>query len=189
MKKMYLIAAIALFTLASCQQKDKEAAETEEYTMEEATSANDTTLVDSTAMNTSSDVELADTLSEKTATKKVDNTKGKYALATTKWQLVELNGKEVKNTSNKPYVLTLNTKTGKFSSYVGCNNIMGGYVMKETTKLAFLNVGATKMACPTMDFETKYMNMLPKVDNYMIEGSMLHLHRGKKALAKFEAVQ
>lgn len=189
MKKMYLITAIALFTLGSCQQKEKEASESEAYTTEDTTQVTQSDVVDSTAVNSTSDVQLADTISEKTTTRKVDNTKGKYELATTKWQLIELNGKEVNNKSDKPYLLTLNSKSGKFSSYVGCNNIMGSYVMKEANMLAFLYVGATKMACASMDFETKYTTMLPKVDNYMIEGSMLHLHRGKKALAKFEAVQ
>ncbi len=188
---MYIIAAITLFTLGSCQQKDKATSESDGYAMDDTTQVAEETVVTDTASATAdSDVKVPDTISVKTTRINTDETAGKFALANTKWKLVELMGKKVDNTTGKDYLLTMNSKTGKFSSYVGCNNIMGSYLMKEANTITFLYVGATKMACPDMDFESKYMAMLPRIDNYMIEGNMLHLHKGKRnAFAKFEAIQ
>lgn len=193
---MYFLFAIACLAFTSCKPNTSASgAETEdEYKMEDTTAVDGTDVeaADTTAMpaeSTSKETKLPDTISVKTVHPKVD-TSNKFALAGTKWRLVELNGREVKNTSGKEYVLTLNSKTGKITSYMGCNSIMGSYLMKdEPNSISFLYVGATKMACPDMKLEEKYMKMLQKVDNYMIEGNMLHLHKGKKeALAKLEAM-
>lgn len=199
MKKVYLLSAIAFFALASCQQNAKAAPETEDYTMEDTTAmpendgtatdmdaATDTTMASGAAEG--GKVKLPDTISVKTIRPKVD-TSNKFALANTKWRLTELNGKAPKNDTGKDFTLVLNSKTGKITGFAGCNNIMGSYLMKEDGKLNFLYVGSTKMACPEMKAEEKFMAMLPKVDSYMIEGNMLHLHKGNgKALAKFEAI-
>lgn len=198
MKKMYLLSATAmlLFSISSCQQNAKAAPENEPYALEDTTAvAEDTAMAeradamtDTTSVSGKTGTKLPDTISVKTTRKKFD-TSGKFALANTRWKLVELNGKEVKNNSGKDYILTLNSKTGKITAYAGCNNIMGSYLMKEDSSLTFLYVGATKMACPDMKTEEKFMAALTKTDRYMIEGNRLHLHKGeKKILAQFEAV-
>ena len=193
MKKFYLIAAIALLTFSSCKKTEDVSDQTnsdtiavQDTTMMKDEMMKDTTMVDSSAMDTSK-VQLLDKMSTKTTTKNVDETKGKYALAETKWKLVELNGKPVKNTSDKEYFINLDSKSGKFAAFAGCNKLNGSFVMTDATKLSFTNVMSTKMACPNSDVENKFTKALSKVDNYMIEGAMLHFHNGKKAVAKFEA--
>ena len=194
MKKIYFITLLTFITLSSCKKAENVAIDndTDTISMQDTTTIAkdeiiiDSTVVDSTSMD-SSDVKLLDKMSTKTTTKNVDETKGKYALAETKWKLVELNGKVVTNTSNKEYYINLDSKTGKFAAFAGCNKIFGSFVMKAATKLAFSNIGSTKMACPEMTTETNFNKALTKVDNYMIEGAMLHFHNGKKAVAKFEA--
>ena len=128
-------------------------------------------------------------MSTKTSTKNIDETKGKYALAETKWKLVELNGTAVKSDTSKEYFINLDSKSGKFAAFAGCNSISGSFVMKATTKLLFTNVMATEKACANANVEEKFTKALSKVDNYMIEGTMLHFHNGKKAVAKFEATK
>ncbi len=196
MKAFYLITVLTLFTFTSCQKKENESAETEDIavTVEDTTQAiQEETTIDSTTIETDSTTttttdskgKVLDKIS--VSTERVNPAKGKYTLAGTTWRLVELRGKPVNNTSAKPYTLMLNSKTGKFSTYVGCNSFSGNYLMKDAGLLSFSMVAGTKMACPNMDFENDYIKALEKVNNYMIEENMLHLHRGNRVFAMFEA--
>ncbi len=189
MKKIYLITSIIiLLTLVNCQNKDKQASESEYDS--DTIESNEVTNNPNSIQTDTSGVNLPDTIATKTTTITTDSSKGKFALAETKWRLVELNGKEVKNTSDKDYYINLDSKSGKFATYAGCNSFNGKYVMKSANKLAFSMISGTKMACPNMDFESKYIKALESVDNYMIEGTMLHFHKGNRsALAKFEAIK
>lgn len=211
MKTFYLIAVLTLFTFTGCQKKNTEDTQTEDIsvTTEDTTSvvqdgtAADTTAVDmdtatETNTSTASESGKTNTTTEKESkgklldkisvtTVKTNPATGQYTLAGTTWRLTELRGKAVNNTSKKPYTLYLNSKTGKFSTYVGCNSFTGNYLMKDAGLLSFSMVAGTKMACDGMEFENDYMKALDKVNNYMIEGNMLHLHRGNRVFAKFEA--
>lgn len=192
MKKIYLIATIALLTFSNCKKKDAVESET----------TNDTVVMDSTSMEkpvidaktkdsaatNGSNVDLLDTLSTKSKKIVTNPANGKFALAETRWKLTELNGRAVKNTSGKDYYLELDSKSGKFSSFVGCNKISGMYVNKSTDKLMFMKMIATKMACANMNLESEFMKSLANVDNYMLDGKNLHFHKGKNmAIAKFVA--
>ncbi|WP_395063105.1 META domain-containing protein [Flavobacterium sp.] len=194
MKNFYLVATIALLSFSSCQKKDEAASQmaNDTITAIDTTVVDENVVVDSTVATDTTDVsnvDLPNELSTKTTTVTTDPSKGKYALAETKWKLVELNGKAVKSSTNKDYFINLDSKSGKFAAYAGCNNFAGTFVMKSAEKLAFSKIMGTKMACPNMDFENNFIKTIEKTDNYMIEGTMLHLHKGKKAIAKFEAVK
>jgi heat shock protein HslJ len=194
MKKHFFIAAITLLIFTSCKKNESEAIDTQNDSIvqQDTTSmAKDGIVTDSTTVD-SSGVGLPNKMSTTTSTTTTDSSKGKFALSETKWKLVELNGKPVTNSTGKDYFINLDSKTGKFTAYAGCNSIGGVYVMKAETKLAFSKVFLTRMACPEMDIENKFTKMLEKVDNYMIEsdGKVLHFHKAKMAaLAKFEAVR
>lgn len=191
MKKIYLILGMTFLTIVSCQKKETSEAETSTDTIVNQ----DTTQVayeidetDSTAVD-SSDVDLLNEMSTSTTNKTTDPSKGRYALAETKWKLVELNGKAVKSATNKDYFINLDSKSGKFAAYAGCNNFAGTFVMKSTGKLAFSKIIGTKMACPNMNFENDFIATIEKTDNYMIEKEELHLHKGKGMLAKFVSIK
>ncbi|MEC4005373.1 META domain-containing protein [Flavobacterium sp. SUN052] len=193
MKKSYLIIAVAFLSIVGCQKKETEVTNTSADSIQQADTTsvadmkNDTT---TTTTNDSSDVELLNKMKTTTKTIENDPSKGKYALAETKWKLVELNGKAVKSTSDKDYFINLDSKSGKFAAFAGCNSIMGTFVMKAATKLAFLKIATTKMACQDSKTEMDFVKALEKVDNYMIEGTMLHFHKGNSnAVAKFEAIK
>ena len=192
MKKIYLIAAVALLTFSNCKKKDAlESETTNDSIVMDSTSiekpAIDSTAVDSSATN-GSNADLLDTLSTKSKKIVTNPANGKFALAETRWKLVELNGKKVKTSNNKDYYIELDSKSGKFSAYAGCNKISGMYVNKSTDKLMFSKMNATEMACNNMNLESEFMKGLANVDNYMLEGKNLHFHKGKKmAIAKFEA--
>jgi heat shock protein HslJ len=191
MKKFYFILGIAFLTIVSC--KNKETSETDVMNdtivnQDSTMVVNETEVVDSTAVD-SSDVDLLNKMSTSTTNSSTDPSEGKYALAETKWKLVELNGKAVKSATNKDYFINLDSKSGKFAAYAGCNNFSGTFVMKAANKLAFSKIAGTKMACPNMSFESNFITTIEKTDNYMIEDNVLHLHKGKAMLAKFESIK
>ena len=192
MKKIYLIATIALLTFSNCKKKDAvESGTTNDTVIMDSTSmekpAIDSTTVDSSATK-GSNADLLDTLSTKSKKIVTNPANGKFALAETRWKLVELNGKGVKTSNGKDYYIELDSKSGKFSAYAGCNKISGMYVNKSTDKLMFSKMNATEMACKNKNLESEFMKGLANVDNYMLEGKNLHFHKGKNmAIAKFEA--
>ncbi|WP_396192746.1 META domain-containing protein [Flavobacterium sp.] len=191
MKKFYFILGIAFLTIVSC--KNQETSETDVINdtivnQDSTMVVNETEVVDSTAVD-SSDVDLLNKMSTSTTNSSTDPSEGKYALAETKWKLVELNGKAVKSATNKDYFINLDSKSGKFATYAGCNNFSGTFVMKAAKKLAFSKIAGTKMACLNMSFESNFITTIEKTDNYMIEDNVLHLHKGKAMLAKFESAK
>lgn len=190
MKKFYFILGIAFLTIVSC--KNNETSETDvmndTIVTQDSTDIVNENEVDSTVVD-SSDVDLLNKMSTSTTTSTTDPSDGRFALAETKWKLVELNGKAVKSATNKDYFINLDSKSGKFAAYAGCNNFSGTFVMKAANKLAFSKIAGTKMACPNMSFESNFITTIEKTDNYMIEENILHLHKGKSMLAKFESIK
>jgi heat shock protein HslJ/uncharacterized lipoprotein NlpE involved in copper resistance len=126
----------------------------------------------------------------KTVIKEVDPAEGKFTLAKTKWKLIELNGKKVRQKGDKAYFIKLNSNDGKFNGYAGCNTFSGNYVMPLPRALAFTNIVLTRMACPNMELETQVLAMIETVDNYRIKSDILYLRKTKMTtVAKFEAVK
>lgn len=199
MKNFYFAIAILLLSFTSCKNKEETSIENSVDTtaVQQDTvdvNTNDTISVDTTS--TTSDTADAKTnvnLPNKMSatTKVIPGEKGKFSLAETKWGLVELNGKAVEPATRRDYFINFDSKSGTFRAFVGCNNISGNYFMKSEGKLGFTNIISTRKACNDMDVERNFFNNLQKVDNYMIEnnGKTMHLHIGKKAAAKFEAIR
>ena len=200
MKSIYLTVAILLFTLSSCKnssdtnensnvsidstsiQTDTMAeTETADYQSDSVSATTDSTAA-------KSDVKLPNKLSTSTTVVKGPPMKGNVTLAETKWQLVELNGKAVDEKTRRNYYINMDSKSGTFKDFVGCNRISGKYFMKSAEKIGFTDIASTRKSCGNMDVERSFFNNLQKIDNYMIEGKMLHFHIGKKAVAKFEAI-
>lgn len=143
-----------------------------------------------TTDETQTTVNLNNKMEAKTIIKKVNPAVGKVTLAETKWQLITLNGKKVKQKGKKTYFLKLNSKDGKFSAYAGCNNFAGNYVMPSAFGIAFTNVISTEMACNDMELEMHFSKMLENVDRYILTDNILLLKKGKTAiLARFEPIK
>jgi heat shock protein HslJ/uncharacterized lipoprotein NlpE involved in copper resistance len=120
--------------------------------------------------------------------KSLENT----SLIKNKWRLVELNGKPVVNNNDhkKEMFIRMNNE-GRYSAFAGCNNMMGGFELKDEKSLIKFTKGAsTMMACPDMTTEQEFAEMLEKVDNYSINGNSLSFNRARMApLARFEAMK
>lgn len=109
----------------------------------------------------------------------------------TKWKLVELNGKSVdlSEEMKEDLFLQLNSDN-RYAAFAGCNNLMGNYELDEAKmRISFSKGASTMMACPNMETEQEFTEMLEKVDNYSINGNQMTLNKARMApLAKFEAI-
>ncbi len=109
----------------------------------------------------------------------------------TYWKLTELLGKPVTTTADmtSEMHLMLKAKDSRIQGNGCCNTLMGSYTLQAGNRLAFSKLASTMMACPNMDPEKEFMEMLSMVDNYAIKGKVLSLHKARMApLARFEAV-
>jgi len=105
----------------------------------------------------------------------------------TRWKLVELWGQPVTGDERRPFI-QLHGKEGRVSGFGGCNSITGSYELKPGLRLRFTNIASTMMACPDMDTEQKFFEMLGKTDNFACDGKTLSLHKARMApVARFEA--
>ncbi|PKN40343.1 MAG: hypothetical protein CVU60_16025 [Deltaproteobacteria bacterium HGW-Deltaproteobacteria-18] len=106
----------------------------------------------------------------------------------TRWRLVELFGKPVAENTRFPFIL-LDAQAGRISGFGGCNSISGSYELKAGKRIRFTNMASTMMACPDMDTEQEFFNVLAMTDNFACNGKTLFLHKARMApLARFEAV-
>jgi heat shock protein HslJ/uncharacterized lipoprotein NlpE involved in copper resistance len=105
-----------------------------------------------------------------------------------RWRLVELLGKPVAMDERFPFI-QLNAKKGRISGFGGCNSIGGSYELKTGNRVRFTNMASTMMACPDMDMEQEFFNVLAMTDNFACDGKTLFLHKARMApLARFEAM-
>ena len=105
-----------------------------------------------------------------------------------RWRLVELLGKPV-TVDERFAFIQLHAKEGRISGFGGCNSIGGAYELKAGNRVRFTNLASTMMACPDMDSEQEFFNVLSMADNFACDGKTLALHKARMApLARFEAV-
>ncbi len=110
---------------------------------------------------------------------------GKY------WKLTELNGKKIgaDGKVSKEIHMTLKPIQQSVTGNAACNSFFGSYELKEGNRIHFSGIASTKMACPNLETETEFLNMLGIADNYSILEDTLILNKAKMApLARFEVV-
>jgi heat shock protein HslJ len=105
----------------------------------------------------------------------------------TPWRLVALQGMPVEaaDPQRAPHI-TLENK--RVAGSGGCNRLAGSYVL-DGERLAFGPLIGTKMACPQgMEQERAFLDALPGVKRWRIDGQRLDLlDEGGAALARFES--
>jgi len=107
------------------------------------------------------------------------------------WKLIELHGKPlvVDSTYIKQPHIIFKKQENKIIGHGGCNSITGTYELKEGNRIIISNVISTRMACPTINVELEFLNVLAMADNYNLSGDMLVLNKARTApLARFKAV-
>lgn len=117
--------------------------------------------------------------------------KGKPAvrLEGTEWKLVELAGASdaAFAADNDTFNFTLAAEEHSLYGAGACNRFFGNYSVGDGDRLKLEPMGMTRMACPDMELEDRFVRMLYKVDRYSIEGDRLTLYAGNEKLAEMKA--
>jgi len=104
-----------------------------------------------------------------------------------KWVMTELMGKPFEMTEGRREgYIHFSMETGRFSGRNTCNNFFGQYQLLEGNRIRFGKAGSTLMACPDMETEKLFMEILEMADNYTVADNVLSLNKARMApLARF----
>ncbi len=104
-----------------------------------------------------------------------------------KWVLKELAGAPVQlSGTDKDAHIIFNKGEQRFSGSGGCNRINGSYTMDTRSNLSFGQTLSTKMACPDMAFEDKFLTVLATVNGYETKDGELRMKKGKEIVLIFK---
>jgi heat shock protein HslJ len=107
------------------------------------------------------------------------------------WKLKELQGKKIEKAegNSREAFMVLTSAENRIHGNSGCNMFNGGYELTEMNRLKFSKMASTMMACPDMEAERAFLQVLETADNYYLKGDTLILNRARMApLARFENV-
>jgi copper homeostasis protein (lipoprotein) len=107
-----------------------------------------------------------------------------------RWQLTELNGQPVQPVQGREGAfLELDGAQSRVTGNASCNRFFGTYELTVGNRLRFApNLASTMMACPELERERAFLEVLGRVDNYAIADGVLSLNRARMApLARFRA--
>jgi heat shock protein HslJ len=184
MKKIHVFLAIFAFAIISCNNKTAD--KVSDMEMDSSVTMDGTMMMTDSieVVNDTTNSDVLNNVDESKTVKTNNPADGKYALSETNWKLVQLNGKEVP-TNGKENILNLDSKSGTFTAFAGCNNLRGSYTMVKSTKLTFAKIISTKMACQNGNKEAEFIQTLEKTQTYTVNDDVLLLYNGKKEIAKF----
>jgi len=101
-----------------------------------------------------------------------------------KWTLKTMDGEDIsKLFTTKTPTMEFNTADGKVFGTAGCNNYNATFKI-ENGIITFGPAMSTKMACPSLDGEGKFLNLLQtSVDASINDGDLTFFKDGKKVLS------
>jgi heat shock protein HslJ len=97
-----------------------------------------------------------------------------------KWKITEMMGQPIKTEGAKTPMLEFRSD-GRFSGNAGCNNIGGGFELKEPLGIRFSKIMSTLMACADMQQEEQLKQALETADNFSLSENQLTLNKGRMA--------
>lgn len=118
-----------------------------------------------------------------------DSAKEAAKLKDVKWVLETLNGEKVElaDPENKMFI-QFDIAEKRVNGRAACNRFFGNFELDDS-KLKFSPMGATRMACPDLQKETEFFQMLDKVDSYEIkDNTLLFLSKGE-VVATFQKTE
>ena len=83
--------------------------------------------------------------------------------------------------------ITFDQAQNRVSGNGSCNRYSGGFTLTAPDKIAFSPMAATKMACPALNVEGKYFELLNKANKWSIKDGVLTLSQDGNALLTFVA--
>jgi heat shock protein HslJ len=110
-------------------------------------------------------------------------------LGGSRWNLQTLNTEQFQMAEGTevPY-LELDPSGNKVSGKAGCNKIHGDLKV-DGSAISFPSLMGTKMACPAMDVEVKFMTALNNTNTFSLDGDKLTLLDKSKELATLVRVK
>jgi copper homeostasis protein (lipoprotein) len=114
--------------------------------------------------------------------------KQQAGLLGTRWVLVELNGQEIPdNLSSRPYI-QFSAEDNRVTGNGSCNNFFGTFIVGENYLINISGIGSTKMMCENMQVESRFFEILQKVNSYYISGdSLVLIQDAMRTAARFVA--
>ncbi|NJB85581.1 heat shock protein HslJ [Lewinella marina] len=110
------------------------------------------------------------------STNNYDLQKDSLGLAGQRWELSELDGTPLPRAKQNPY-LTFFLTDQRVQGHAGCNSLSGNYRV-ESGELAFPPLVTTKMACPQLEVEKKFLEALHATTNHEVKDGQLILKDG-----------
>ena len=118
-----------------------------------------------------------------------NSSKNMAKLNDVKWVLEILNGEKVKLTDpNTEMYIQFEDVEKRVNGRAACNRFFGNYEI-DGNKLKFSPMGATRMACPDLQKETEFFQMLDGVDGYSIKDNKLSFLSKNKVVAVFKKAE
>lgn len=111
----------------------------------------------------------------------------KKAIMTPEWVLQDENGTVISYNGQDVSMAFKQESTGlQASGFAGCNRYFSN-VDLQPDMIKFNQPAATLMACPDMEGETAFLDLLTKVNAYEISGNELKLFQNKILLLRFKS--
>lgn len=109
-----------------------------------------------------------------------------------RWQLVELNGRGIEPPNDRDGVhFELDSTESRVTGNASCNRFFGTYELMAGDRIRFgTDIGATRMACPELEQEREFLEMLGQVDAYSLgEEGLSLIGPGAAPLARFRETE
>lgn len=108
----------------------------------------------------------------------------------TYWVLDQLGDSTVTTPENSQQISLLLSadSSRRAEGQAGCNRFRGRFTLAANDQLTFSPLIATKMACPRLALETRYLNALGTTTRYQLQGDTLRLlgaPAGTRVVARF----
>ena len=82
--------------------------------------------------------------------------------------------------------ITLEIAKGRVSGFSGYNNYFSELITHPKGTFQVKSIGATRMLCDNISVEEDYLNLLEKVNKYVISETSLELYKDNVLLLKFK---
>ncbi len=103
------------------------------------------------------------------------------------WKLVTLEGESNPAFAEEKESFTVNfsQQESAITGVGACNNFFGSFVMDKKGEIKIEITGATMMACPNMELEQPFFDLLNDCNAFEIENNVLTLSNGEREIATF----
>lgn len=106
------------------------------------------------------------------------------------WDLTELGGLMVSDSLNqKPFIMFTAGVQNRVSGFSGCNRFSGSFELTGANGIRFSQMVSTKMACPSMDVETKFLDAVQSATNWTLNIDDLSFSNGSNVTARFRRAE